>query len=74
MVVALQWTSRITSISLELIVPPLVGFWLDRRLGTRLLFLIVGVLLGFLTATLSLVQLTKKPPDGNLRNNIEESR
>jgi ATP synthase protein I len=56
---AMEWTSRITTISLELVVPVLIGYWLDQRLGTRVLFLILGVMLGFATATLSLVRLAR---------------
>jgi ATP synthase protein I len=57
---ASEWSARMTSISLELVVPTLIGYWLDRRLGTLPLFLIVGVALGFVTATLSLMRLMKK--------------
>lgn len=61
---AMEWTSRITTISLEMVVPALVGYWLDRRLGTHLLFLVLGVMLGFVTAMLSLLRLTRPPgPD-----------
>jgi F0F1-type ATP synthase assembly protein I len=56
---AYEWSARMTSISLELIVPTLLGYWLDRRWGTLPLLLIVGVVLGFVTATLSLLRLTK---------------
>jgi F0F1-type ATP synthase assembly protein I len=56
---ATEWSARITTISLELILPVLIGYWLDQRLGTRVLFLILGVILGFVTATFSLVRLTK---------------
>lgn len=59
--VAYEWTARITSISLELIIPILVGVWLDQWLHLTPLFLIVGVTLGFVTATLSLIRLTKPP-------------
>lgn len=58
---AYQWSARITSISLELVVPMLAGYWLDQRWGTLPLFLIVGVILGFASATLSLLRLTKPP-------------
>jgi F0F1-type ATP synthase assembly protein I len=58
---AYQWSARITSISLELVVPVLAGYWLDQRWGTLPLVLIVGVILGFTTATLSLLRLTKPP-------------
>ena len=60
---AMELTSRITSISLELVVPVLIGYWLDQRLGTHVLFLVVGVILGFVTATLSLVRLAKSSDD-----------
>ena len=59
--IAMEWSSRITSISLELVVPVLIGHWLDRRLGTLPLCLIVGVILGFVTATLSLMRLARPP-------------
>jgi ATP synthase protein I len=61
---AYQWSARITSISLELLLPMLLGLWLDRRWGTLPLLLIVGVILGFLTATLSLLRLAKPPGSG----------
>ena len=56
---AMEWTSRITTISLEMVVPPAVGYWLDRRLGTGVLFLILGMVAGFTTAIISLVKLTR---------------
>jgi F0F1-type ATP synthase assembly protein I len=58
---AYEWTARITTISLELIIPVLAGFWLDERLHLTPLFLVLGVILGFVTAMLSLVRLTKPP-------------
>lgn len=57
----MEWSARITSISLELVVPVLAGYWLDRRLGTLPLCLILGAILGFVTATLSLMRLAKPP-------------
>jgi ATP synthase protein I len=57
----MEWSARMTSISLELVVPMLIGYWLDRRVGTLPLFLILGVVLGFITATFSLLRLTKPP-------------
>lgn len=60
-VVAMQWSSRITTISLELIVPVLIGYWLDRLWGSLPLLIIVGVIIGFATATLSLMRLVKRP-------------
>jgi F0F1-type ATP synthase assembly protein I len=58
---AYEWSARITSISLELVVPVLAGYGLDQWLKLSPLFLILGVIVGFATATLSLVRLTKPP-------------
>ncbi|MEN6451120.1 MAG: AtpZ/AtpI family protein [Thermoguttaceae bacterium] len=63
LVAAMLWTSRITSIALEMAVPGLLGYWLDRRLGTGLVLLLVGVAIGFATGILSLIRLTREPPD-----------
>jgi F0F1-type ATP synthase assembly protein I len=62
---AMEWTSRITTISLEMVVPPAIGYWLDRRLGTGVLFLILGMIAGFTTAMFSLVKLTRPPGPDN---------
>ena len=43
---AYHWTSRIISIALEMVIPGLMGYWLDRRLGTKALFTVCGFLLG----------------------------
>jgi ATP synthase protein I len=56
---AYAWSARVTSISLELVVPVLIGYWLDQRWGTLPLLLIVGVILGLVTSTLSLLRLAK---------------
>ena len=39
---ALAWASRLMAVSLEMVVPGIVGHWLDRRWGTGYL-----VILGF---------------------------
>jgi hypothetical protein len=57
--VAMQWVARLTTISLEMALPGLGGFWLDQWLGTRVVFLIVGVIVGFAAGMWHLVQLTK---------------
>ena len=54
---AYGWAVRITSISLEMVVPGLIGLWIDRQLGTVLLFLVLGVIVGFTTGMLHLIRL-----------------
>jgi len=48
--IATQWVSQITAIALEIVVPVVVGRWLDQRWGTSywtLIGAIVGPPLGF---------------------------
>jgi ATP synthase protein I len=60
LVTAVQWVSRITSIALEMALPGALGYWLDRRLGTGFLLLIVGVVLGFVTGLIRLIGLARQ--------------
>jgi F0F1-type ATP synthase assembly protein I len=64
LVLAYEWSARITAISLELVIPVLAGYWLDHRWGTHPWLALVGAGLGFAAATLSLLRLTKPPDTG----------
>lgn len=44
-------------VALSLLIPLLIGLWLDRRMGTMPVFLIVGVLVGTLSATVGTVRM-----------------
>jgi F0F1-type ATP synthase assembly protein I len=61
LVAAFQWTSRITSIALEIALPGVIGLWLDRKLGTGFLLLVLGVILGFVAGLISLINLARQP-------------
>jgi F0F1-type ATP synthase assembly protein I len=56
---AYQWATRIMIVSLEMVLPGLAGYWVDQRLGTVCLFLVVGLALGCSAAVVHLVQLTR---------------
>jgi F0F1-type ATP synthase assembly protein I len=56
---AMEWTARITTICLELLVPIAAGYWLDQWLRTGILFVILGVIVGFVVSLLSLLQIAK---------------
>lgn len=45
-----------TSIALEMVVPPVLGWWLDQKLGTSFVFVTVGGILGFCAGILSLLR------------------
>jgi hypothetical protein len=57
---AMEWVSRITTISLEMVLPGLCGYWIDQRLGTKMLFLLLGFTAGFIVGMRQLLQLAKK--------------
>ncbi|MBN1393671.1 MAG: AtpZ/AtpI family protein [Pirellulales bacterium] len=59
LVQAMQWSSRITTIALEMCLPPLAGYWLDRRLSSGFVFLLVGACLGFAVSISSLLRLAR---------------
>jgi F0F1-type ATP synthase assembly protein I len=58
--VAMEWTSRLTTISLEMVLPAIGGYWLDRHLGWgKPVFLLLGALLGFAVSMMHLVRLAR---------------
>jgi ATP synthase protein I len=60
---AMQWVARITTISVEMVLPGWIGYWIDQRLGTKVVFLILGLIIGFAGGIWQLIQLTK--PNNN---------
>lgn len=55
---AYGWVAQITTISLEMTLPALGGFWLDEKLGTKVLFLLLGAVFGFTAGFWHLLKLT----------------
>jgi hypothetical protein len=56
--VALEWVSKVTTVALEMVVPGVLGSWLDRRWGTSYLTL-VGLAIGVSVGIWHLLVLTK---------------
>lgn len=59
-----------TTIALEMVLPPVIGLWIDRQLGTVMVFLVLGAILGMTTGILHLVRLAAslerdEPSDGS---------
>ena len=52
--------TRVTSISLQMALPPVVGWWIDDQLGTTPWLTILGVVLGFTTSMRELLRLAKE--------------
>lgn len=53
---AMDWATRITGLALEMVVPAVIGYWLDTKLGTKFAFLIGGMVLGFITGMRQLIR------------------
>jgi F0F1-type ATP synthase assembly protein I len=60
MAIAFEWSATVMTISAEMVVPGLMGYWLDQQLGTRALFLLVGFALGGTLAGMQLMRIAKK--------------
>lgn len=60
---AMKWVSVVTSVVGVMIVPALGGIWLDKLLGTNLLFLILGAVFGFLGGMYSLLNMVRAKAD-----------
>jgi F0F1-type ATP synthase assembly protein I len=56
---AAKWVGILTTIGLEMVLPALLGHWLDRRFGFRFLAL-VGLVIGFAIGLLNLVQIARQ--------------
>jgi hypothetical protein len=64
LVVAYGRSALITSVLLELVIPVLAGYWLDCRWGTFPWLVLLGVVVGIVTATLGLMRLVKSLNSG----------
>ncbi len=59
MAVAMEWSAHITTIGLEMALPAIGGFFLDRSIGTLPLFLILGAMAGLVISFFHILQITK---------------
>jgi hypothetical protein len=58
LVVALEWVAKVTTVALEMVVPGIVGAWLDKRFGTTFITLL-GLALGVTVGIWHLLVLTR---------------
>lgn len=54
------WVSRLTTVSLEMALPALLGHWLDKKWGTTPLITAIGAFLGFGCGLTHLLRMTKE--------------
>jgi F0F1-type ATP synthase assembly protein I len=70
---ATQLASSVITVSLEMVMPILVGYWIDQKLGTKAVFAILGAAIGLATGIWSLIRMTQ-PPRGNAGNHPPEQQ
>lgn len=68
---ATEWVSRIITISLGMVLPGLAGYWLDTKLGTLPLFLLVGFALGGMLAFGQLRAIARTTKNRRSKNRTE---
>jgi len=56
---AMKWVSVVTSVVGVMTLPALGGFWMDSLLGTTCLFVILGVIIGFIGGMYCLLDMVK---------------
>ena len=56
---AYQWATRIMVVSLEMVLPGLAGYWLDRWLGSLVVFTLLGFALGSWVGIVHLIRMTR---------------
>lgn len=64
--------SRAMTVAVEMVLPGMLGFWIDERLGTRILFTILGFAFGLTLAIWHLMKMTKSVAANNSQESVSE--
>jgi F0F1-type ATP synthase assembly protein I len=65
---AVAWSTRITTVALEMVLPGALGYWVDQWLGTWILFLVLGMLLGMTTGMIHLLKMASRRPSDDRKD------
>ncbi len=57
-------------VSLEMVLPGLAGYWLDKRLGTVVLLMLIGFAVGATSAVVHLLHMVRS--DNQVRSDDEQ--
>ena len=60
MSVAMEWASRIMAVSIEMVLPGLAGWWLDKKVGWNV-FTGLGFVVGLIGGVTHLIVMTRPP-------------
>jgi hypothetical protein len=70
--IAWAWATRVMVVAAEMVVPGLVGYWIDLQVGSRVVFMLIGFAGGITLAIMHLVRMTS--PAKELEKKNDQSR
>jgi len=62
--IGVGWAYRVTSVGLEFVLPALAGYWIDGRLGSGPVGMLLGAVLGFTVGMVHLIQIARRGTQG----------
>lgn len=65
---AIEWVAKITTVALEMVLPTVGGWYLDKRFGTQY-WVLVGVVVGMVVGMMHLLQMTRPKNGGDRQEN-----
>ena len=57
--IAHHWAARIITVALEMVIPGLLGYWLDQWLGLKGVFILAGFAAGLFLGMWHLLKMTR---------------
>jgi uncharacterized protein YqgC (DUF456 family) len=63
MALAMEWVAKITTVGLQMVLPGVAGYYLDKRFGTSY-WAISGFVAGFAVGLWQMIRWTQPPPKG----------
>jgi F0F1-type ATP synthase assembly protein I len=70
---AIAWSSRITTICLEMVIPAVIGYWLDQWLGTGTVFVLIGAGVGLVAGMMHLIRIANAETGPSARGESAEN-
>jgi F0F1-type ATP synthase assembly protein I len=64
-----QWSARISGIAFGMVIPPIIGIWLDQYCGTGALFVILGAIFGMVGGFWQLIKIAQTVSKENHKAN-----
>ena len=64
----IDWATRISTACLTMVLPALLGYYVDQRLGTKVIFMLLGLALGMALGIYQLIRIV------NSLNESEKSK